>query len=379
MRKLYGLLILMFGCGLFMCKKPYAPKAITADNNFLVVDGVINTAASETTVISLTRTSKLGDTFTIRPVFFARVAIESNSGEQYLLSQGDSGRYQSAPLNLNPANQYRLDIFTNDGNHYQSDFLTPIQTPEIDSLTWRQDKDVTVYVNSHDPSGNSRYYRWEYLETWEYRAFYESVLGVENRRIFYRDSTNQAYRCWENAPSTNIVLGSSVKLTDDVISEVPLLVVPENSVKINFRYSVLAKQYSLSKEAYNYWQILKKNTQELGSLFGAQPSQLSGNLHLVEGNSPIVIGFISASSSTSKRLIIDNSQLDNWQGFPSEIGCEVLFGFIDPNDYLNFTWPDTTYVPLYFITGGGMAVVKKQCTNCMLYGGTNQKPAYWGR
>lgn len=379
MKKIYGYNLLLLCFSLLMCKKPYEPPAITFNNNFLVVDGVINTYPGGETIITLSRTAPIGDTFSIRPELFARVAIQSDAGESYLLSQYDSGQYKSEALTLNAGRQYRLDIFTNDGNHYQSDFLTPIQTPEIDSLTWRRDKDVIVSINTHDPSNQTRYYRWAYDETWEYRAVFNIDLGVENRRIFYRDSVTQAYRCWQNAASTDILLGTSVRLSDDVISQVPLFHVPENSVKINFRYSVLVQQYGLTKEAYNYWQVLKKNTQELGTLFGSQPSQLEGNIHVVEGNAPVVIGYLSASSVTTKRLLIDNSELADWQGFPSGGSCEVIFTFIDPNDYLNFIYPDTTYAPLYFQTGGGLAVVKKACTDCTQYGGTNKKPSYWGR
>jgi hypothetical protein len=360
------------------CKKPYAPPAITAINNFLVVDGNINTTPNSSTTITLSRTRRLIDTITSIPELYAQVYIENSLGYTYpVYSTGAAGKYTSDQLTLNPGQTYRLDITTNDGKNYKSEFVRAIETPAIDSLNWKRDKDVIIYVNSHDPQNDTRYYKWDYEETWEYHAFYQTDLGTSNGMIFYRDSITQAFKCWSNAASTDIILGTSVKLSDDVISNIPVAIVPENSRKIDFRYSILVKQFGLTKEAYDYWQILQKNTQQLGTLFDAQPSQLAGNIHCVENPSEPVIGFISASSVQEKRLFISNRELTNWHGGTPGTACTLQFTTINPTNYLIFDYPDTTYGAYYFITGGGMAVAKKQCLDCTLNGGTNNKPVFW--
>ncbi|MEP6594858.1 MAG: DUF4249 domain-containing protein [Ginsengibacter sp.] len=360
------------------CKKSYQPPAITAINNFLVVDGNINTAPASATTITLSRARRLIDTVTSIPELHAQVFIENNSGIKYLLQEMGGGKYTSDQLTLNGSDTYRLDITTANGRNYQSEFVPVIQTPAIDSLNWKREKDVTVYVNTHDPQNDTRYYRWEYEETWEYHSFYETILGTSNGRIFYRDSITQAFKCWSNSASTDIILGSSVKLSEDVISNIPIAVVPENSPKINFRYGILAKQYGLTKEAYAYWQILQKSTQQLGTLFDAQPSQLAGNIHSIENPTEPVIGYISASSIQQKRMFINNKQLDNWHGVASGSICDISFIPQDPNpsNYLIFHYSDTTYGAYYFVTGG-IAITKKTCLDCTLAGGSNTKPNFW--
>ena len=359
------------------CKKPYAPPAITAINNFLVVDGNINTAPNSSTTITLSRTRRLIDTVTNVPELYAQVYIESSQGNKYVVHATSGGKYISDQLTLSPSDTYRLDITTNDGKNYKSEFVRVIETPAIDSLNWKRDKDVTIYVTSHDPQNDTRYYKWDYDETWEYHAFYQTDLGVNNGMIFYRDTITQAFKCWSNAASTDIILGTSVKLSDDVISKIPVAIVPENSSKIDFRYSILVKQIGLTKEAYDYWQILQKNTQQLGTLFDAQPSQLVGNISCTNNPGEPVIGFIGASSTQQKRLFISNRELSNWHGGTPGTACNLQFTTINPTNYLIFDYPDTTYGPYYFITGGGMAVAKRQCLDCTLNGGTNNKPAFW--
>jgi hypothetical protein len=48
----------------------------------------------------------------------------------------------------------------------------PVQNnPPIDSISWKRDEEgVRVFVNTHNPEGNTRYYRWEFEETWEIRS-----------------------------------------------------------------------------------------------------------------------------------------------------------------------------------------------------------------
>ncbi len=85
-----------------------------------------------------------------------------------------------------------------------------------------------------------------------------------------------------------------------------------------------------------------------------------GNIHSVNNPEEPVIGFISASSVQSKRVFINNKQLENWYGPPPGKLCGQIT-FIpqdtDPLQYLNFNYSDTTYGPYYFVTGG-IAIAK---------------------
>jgi hypothetical protein len=66
------------------CKKPYAPPVIKADNNYLVVEGVI-AAGGDSTNIKLSRTVKLADSVNINPEKGAKVVVQGDQNVTYPL------------------------------------------------------------------------------------------------------------------------------------------------------------------------------------------------------------------------------------------------------------------------------------------------------
>jgi hypothetical protein len=367
-------LLLLFGA----CKQSYEPLAIKAPNRFLVVEGAINANAGARTTILLSRTRNLLDTFLTDPERNARVQIQDAIGVVINLNEQAAGRYVSPPLSLNTGQSYRLKILTSDGKEYLSDLVPVKITPPIDSITWKQDNDVTIYANTHDPSNNTRYYRWDFTETWQYNAVYETDLGVSNGLIFYTDSTNQTYNCWKTAEARDISLASSIKLSQDVIDHAPVTTIQQTSEKIAVRYSILVRQYALTPEAYQYWEILQKNTQRLGTFFDAQPSQLKRNIHCTSNPNEPVIGYASASTIPEKRIFIKRTEVTGWTGGVPQTDCFVIFTAQDPVNYLIYHYSDTAYGPYYFTSGGGIALSKKNCLDCRrIGGGSNQKPSFW--
>jgi hypothetical protein len=64
----------------------------------------------------------------------------------------------------------------------------------IDSITWKQkldspNKAVTVFVHAHDPQNKTLFYRWDYVETWQYEAPLNATLGLDSQ------GTDLLYRC----------------------------------------------------------------------------------------------------------------------------------------------------------------------------------------
>jgi hypothetical protein len=362
------------------CKKPYNPPAIRVDNKFLVIDGTLINSPDSPTIITLSRTVKLTDTTqAIYPETGANVSVEDSTGGTFNFFETPNGKYQSVPLSLNNLDKYRLKITTSNGEAYTSDFVEIKQTPPIDSITWQQQNDVMIYVNTHDPSNNTKYYRWDYTETWQNRAPLQSELGVENGLIYYVTDhpDRQKYNCWSTDYSTDILIGSSVALSQDVISMAPIATVAQNSVKIGIRYSILVKQYALTSEAYQYFSILKKNTENLGSIFDAQPTQLTGNIHSVTNPSEIVIGYFTASSVQQKRIFISKDEVYNWNYVYSGQDCNMITIDQNPTNYLIYNYPDPLYTAYFFSGQTGLVIDRVSCLDCTLQGGTNQKPSYW--
>lgn len=370
----------------FTCRKPYQPAVINVDYNYLVVDGVVNANTGGVTSITLSRTRNLNDSVVApKPELSAVVRIEAADGTGYTLSSLGNGVYNSAALNLNPSAKYRLKIATSNGSIYESDYVSVKQTPPVDSVTWKQkldspNKAVTVFVHTHDPQNKTLFYSWDYVETWQYEAPLNGSLGLNSQgQIFYTDANTQTFNCWGTTFSKNISTASSESLAQDVISYAPVTVIPQNDEKMAVRYSINVKQYGLTKEAYNYWEIIKKSSQQSGSIFDPQPAQVIGNIRCISNPGEPVIGFVSASYITEKRKFIDKSELTDWHfaNAPGNrcIADTVLAG----NNFPVFPYADTTYGPYYFITTPKLylIVARKICLDCRRRGGTNSKPAFW--
>ena len=372
MNKVYPILVLIF-C-IMGCKDRYNPPAVSVNSSFLVVEGYLN--GSGPTTIKLSRTFKLADSARPTAELNAQVKVESNAGSAYTLAAKGGGVYEAAQISFNPAQQYRLRIIAS-GKEYVSDYVTYKVTPSIDSVNWRRNNEgVQIYVNTHDDQNKTIYYRWEYDETWEFHSAYQSGLEYRNHTIVPRDPAVNLFFCWQSQSSNRILLGSSAKLSKDIISMSPLTAIQRGSWMLSVRYSILVKQYALQEKAYQYWQNMQKNTENLGSIFDPLPSEISGNIHSVSNPSELVIGYISAGTTQSKRIFITNGDVGNWYYYD---GCELLFT-PDNKDSLETYFGSGANAPTYFAqTQSGQRGYNYSsigCLDCRLRG-TNVRPSFW--
>src|SRR5205809_3645714 len=342
MKRFFYIVILIVGC-----KEVYNPPLKNAGYNYLVVEGNI-IAGNDSTFVHLTRTVNVNDTNVIQPELNAFINVEGENGDTYQLQEKGNGFYFSAPLNINPNENYRLHIFTTNGKEYASDYVPSKQTPPIDSVSWKLDQNtgVTIYVNTHDATGNSQYYRWSYAETWEHRPKYSSELIYDKSLsdVRPRKPEEQIYRCWNTDTSGEILISSTAGLSADVVFEKPLIQIPYASEKIDRVYSILVTQYALTKEAYEYWGNLKKNTEQLGSIFDPQPFADYGNMHCISDPSEPVLGFISACSLTQQRIYIDWTQVKWPYSFPD---CEDTV--VTSPDAIDMVFSGFNFLPVRYV------------------------------
>ena len=367
------------------CRKPYNPKVTSSPVSYLVVEGVINSGA-DSTIITLSRTINIATKDSSAFETNAQVTVENEGGTSYPLQEFKAGRYLAIALNLDKTKKYRLHIKTAGSNEYASDYVAVKPTPPIDSITYRiTDKGLLVNANTHDPANNTRYYRWAYEETWEFHSRRNSESIVKGTDIVSRKPEEQIYYCFAGDKSSNIVLGSSEKLQQDIISQIPITIISPRSEKLQIKYSILLKQYAVTKEEYQFWENIKKNTEQLGSIFDAQPSQLKGNIHSITNPAEPVIGYIGVTNTQAKRIFITNNRFpDNYYPVYAD-ECEVINAFFlnaltGANDVDIYIFK-IGYVPLSPITNArgiivGYKAAPIECVDCRLRGHVDV-PDFW--
>jgi hypothetical protein len=371
------------------CKKPITLAPVATNSSYLVVDGSIN--SGDSSLITLSHTVNIAGNARSNPELGATVSIEGSAGDKYALTSKGNGNYISAVLNLAEGEKYRLNITTGDGKKYASDFVPVKNSPPVDNVSYAvASNGLQINVDTHDATNNSRYYRWDYVITYQVRSAFESKLIVVNGDTSaFRTPAQQIYNCWLNDTSSNIALGSSAKLASDVISKQEISLIQPNSEILRIGLSVLVKQHVLTSDAFNYFDLLKKNSEQVGGIFDAQPSELTGNIHCITNPSEPVIGYIIAGAISTKRLFVDNKDLPStWLANLSYYdGCALiteLYDYVAPGGsgliehqvkdyvYTGIETPiDTVLNPKL-----GIKAAKPYCGDCTLRG-TNKKPSFW--
>jgi hypothetical protein len=359
------------------CKERYYPDIVESGDSYLVVEGVLN-AGQGATVIRLSRTAKLYASG-FDPVLNAIVSVEGKDNSIQFLASSGNGNYQSPGLNLVINNEYRLRIKINNGKEYLSDYVIARNTPIIDSIGWRQNGDgVKLYVNTHDASENTHYYRWDYDETWEIRSYYYSEFIYAPPIVRERTPAENVSVCWKYDYSSAILIGSSARLQSDVIFEAPLLNIPTNNEKLAVRYSLLVRQYAIDKKGYEFYELMKKNTEQIGTVFDPQPSEVKGNIQCLSDPAEPVIGYVNASTISEKRIFVSRADLGDWhfaqdcpsvdiKNHPDSIYQAYVLEHLSP------------YAAVYSLSGAISAYSSssKPCVECTARGGNLTRPSYW--
>ncbi|MBB1284622.1 DUF4249 domain-containing protein [Flavisolibacter sp. BT320] len=354
------------------CRDRYELPLRDNDVSMLVVEGVLTVGGP--TNINLSRTLKVNDDLNYKPELNAQLSVEDKAGNSFPLTTMGAGQYSHAQLPMVVGQDYRLRIRTANNKEYLSDYVKAVITPDIDSISWKKENDgVRVFANSHDPSNNTRYYKWNYDETWEIRSYYPAEYKwIGDANIVYFGPHN--FQCWKYESSSNILIGTTAQLQSDVLKESSLTYINPGSEKLSVRYSILVRQQTITKPAYEYFTLMKKNTESLGTIFDPQPSELRGNILCVSDPEETVIGFLTASSFTEKRIFISASETQ-WRYFQNCESFEVL------------NHPDSIrlWVPGYLPYSANMdgLIVKSynmsvaRCVDCTARGGNLNRPSYW--
>jgi Domain of unknown function (DUF4249) len=362
----------------WQCVDKYVSPYTSPATGYLVVEGYIS--GNGPTQFTLSGTIPLPADSSVPVVTGAAVQVEGSDGTVFPLTEQHAGTYVIDTMPLSAANQYRLRIKTINGEQYLSSYVEYKPSPPIDSISWTYNAStgVNVYANTHDPADTTRYYYWNYTETWEYTAAEPSnwVYDKANNTVISRSPAEDVFYCWETVNSSNIIVGTSSKLAQDVISDQLLRNIPQGAQQLGVLYFIVVRQYALTAAGYDFLTLMQQNTEELGSIFDPQPSQLTGNIKCLTNPSEPVIGWVSAGTVQQDSIFIARSQLPQWD---YSITCQ------QPDQ----TTPNEPDSVLYYFGGGAYIPTEYNamtnrwtynaggCIDCTLQGGTNVKPSFW--
>jgi len=378
------------------CVDSYLPEVVSANATYLVVDGFINGNGRSTFLLS--RTENIAAT-TVPPVETgATLYLADDTGRRYSLSEVTSGTYQSDSLVLDPRRQYQLSIRTSRSASYASDLVPLKVTPPLDKLGFAlRDGQVQLQLSTHDASAQSRYYRWQLSETWQFNAAYQSRL--EYRGGIIQSRITPIYTCWRTERPSGIQQRSTAALSQDILTDVPLASPSANSERFKIRYSALVSQYVETAAEFAYFEQLRKNTEAVGTVNDPLPVQLTGNVHRLDNATEPVLGFVGAHTIQRQRLFISRQDLPfrndddfdtPYKDCAKQDTAEILYPYLKmsstaalyPNSLLfgnaenvpiDLIYPSNPVpgFPVFGYSGSTAA-----CADCRTRG-TTTKPSFW--
>ena len=322
---------------LVACKEPFEPELSEADLRVLTVEGYLDTEGKPSELyLGYTRRiygENLGPGST--PAIGANVYLESNSGLRYPLSDQGNG-YYLFEQDVAEDDTYRLRIFFGDTETYafSPKFVSPfIYRPETGDVETRTPEE-TIYL------------------------------------------------CYRTLASPDLILETSSNFDENVIFKKPITRILPGDERLSTRYSILVSQMALSPEAAEFWEIMRQNTDDIGTIFSPMPSNITGNVTKDEDPAAAVIGHVSLGVIEQRRLFIGVQDVSPWvndlkdyfdceldadtvsaSGFEERFGTGVKFPAMA-------VYPENSSVPI------GYRAALRRCVDCTLRG-SNVKPDFW--
>lgn len=379
LQRIIALTLLFLNC----CVEPYSLKS-TGYQEVLVVDGFISSDLKQHQV-KISRTSPIDKPGFI-PETGAQVSIKSENGS-IPLTETSPGVYLTPPLMGIIGNTYSLSVTTQRGQQLTSDEVTLNDTPDIKNIyaTYSQNVSgsgkagVQIFLDTQDATKKTRFYRWEYIETWEIQTpFYSEFNWLGGNNVVFRDVPVSI--CYGSDSSKNALIQSTQGLSDDKISAQLIQTLTGDSPNLRIRYSILIRQFSISENSYLYWQTLQKVNESQGTLYDTQPGTVVGNITSSNGNVK-VLGYFDAGVVKEKRAFFTPKDFSAAGYSPPdfESDCNFLSPTQVPSNQIGAYLTQNLGYEIWGATGAGPSVLfllPKKCLDCTPLG-TNIKPSFW--
>ena len=387
---------------LFSCTEPYLLQTSNFEEALVIEATITNELKKQQIKVSKTyRLEENGPAF----VENADVTVEDDLGNVYQFIEGDEIYESENAFEAIPGRTYKLTIVTN-GKVYTSTqetltAINPIEDVEVRDLTISGVRGAEIKVKSFDPTNSSKYYRYEFEETYKIIApmWNANVVTVNpaTKELIFTPRTYEARTCYSSFKSNELLLHSTTNLSEDRV-DFKVRFIPVDNPIIMHRYSILVKQYIQNLQSFTYYNTLKTISGSDGILSQNQPGFFSGNITCNSNPNEKVVGFFDVSSVSSQRVFFNFEEI-----FPDTLKPRYFYDCwddcLDENpllcagsyDYCFDIFPGTSckgglveiilnslpkQLQLYYSGPNPIILVPQPCGDCTTFS-SNIVPPFW--
>jgi hypothetical protein len=369
------------------CVERYHPDDMYLKDGLLVISAHI-TDVPGNQVIEVSRSSHPElPTFNGEPGCY--VVLIREDGESREFSSIEEPGYYIADLDssfLQTGMMFQVQIITQDGNEYHSEFDQIRPVPAIDSIYYKvehmiftgEDESVPgirFYIDFDFDDAAYEYIRWELIETYEFHNPNMEAFYYPNRwRVYPLEGEDNPRTCYITrlVPSGHSI--STAELSFGPFKKA-FDFVPHDSQeqKLSFKYSLKVKQYSMGPEGFKYWNEIGANRQGGGFIFDKQPSLITSNICNIADEQEKILGFFTMSGMQEIRGFAENitefdTEPDPYYCLPVDSGPGSSRPTTFPSYFARATYDGATVY----------AKVNKHCVDCREYKGSSAiKPDFW--
>jgi len=306
------------------CVDPFDIGDIANGESRLVVDGML-TNETKAHSLRISYSSPSLRSYESEPVTQASVFIEGENGDRVQLTEENRGEYFTPPDFAGTVGvAYTLQIQTSENVSYRSEPEMMRPVAEIDTVfaeiegkkyisnigTLLDEHGLQFYLNTGTGLPESNFYRWEWEDTYEIKhpldSIPETLAPPPTDLLCYQSSRG----------FQPLLLASSQNFTQDRIIRQPINFVSKRTYKLQRRYSLLVKQYSLTERAFNFWSDIEEQRNISGSLLDPPPTRIFGNIVRDDDPDETVLGYFQVSAVTKKRIFIERDDVPVEPGGP---------------------------------------------------------------
>ncbi|PCJ94935.1 MAG: hypothetical protein COA50_11170 [Flavobacteriaceae bacterium] len=297
------------------CVEPIEPETVTFESAIVIDATITNELIQQQLFLSRTFTFEEDG-----PLAESNAVVKVASDQtEYLFEETTPGTYRSTvAFAAQPNISYQLLVTTSDGLSYISETEQLTNTTTIDELyvervTNNNGVDgMAIFVDSFDPTGTSKHYRYEYEETYKIIAPKWKPLDLIpdpdplngcNVLVVRREREDRV--CYTTDDSNSIILTNTNEFTEDRVSRFLVRFINRDNYILSHRYSILVKQYVQSSKAYTFFETLRDFSGSESLFSETQPGFLEGNISSTENPTEKVLGYFDVSSVSEKRVYFD--------------------------------------------------------------------------
>jgi hypothetical protein len=292
------------------CTEQYVLQSNTFED-ILVVNGII-TNELRFQEIKLTRTYRLEED---KPAFEkgANVYVTDSDNTVYEFDEDVDSYVSKSEFKALPGKTYQLNIITKDGKSYSSTPETLTTESEVHITptvqTTNGEKGVQIDVSSFDPNNKSKFYRFEYEETYKVVApqwspdnfILAPYLTNGNPDFLVVPRIGETRICYTTKKTDDIILKNNAGLSEDRIN-FPIRFISIKDPILGERYSIVVRQYVQNLASYTYYKTLKDLSISKSILSQTQTGFNYGNLTSNDNTKEKIVGYFEVSSVSSERI-----------------------------------------------------------------------------